>query len=316
MDEDESASVSEPGSRRVLAHSPRKSEIMEYSLMLASQGIKHWIEFDGDEYSVSLDEKDAVLAAELIDLYHSENRGFQDQGPIAGDLNLNLSPLAYLAVPVVCYFLVGLDPAANWLYSRGNADARLILSGEWWRCLTAATLHADALHFMSNLVSGYFILNLLSHRLGMGSIMVLATLGAGITNYLVALASGGNHLSIGYSTVVFCALGMLAAVETLFNPRRGDRSLRRLTPLISAFFVAVMVGLGERADVKAHFYGFGMGAALGMLFGFAANAMGRPLTKAADPRIKSGRGYWLTQAALVLVTYGLFAVAWRVALAP
>jgi len=312
---DEYEPASEAGSRKVLARSPRKSEIMEYSLMLASQGIRHWIEFDGDEYSVSLEEKDAAVAADLIELYRSENRGFQDQDPVPVDLDLNLSPLAFLAVPTVCYFLVGFDPAANWMHSRGNADAGLILSGEWWRCLTAATLHADDLHFMSNLVSGYFILNLLTHRLGMGTIMILATLGAGFTNYLVALASGGNHLSIGFSTVVFCALGMLAAVETFFNPRRGDRSLRRLTPLISAFFVAVMVGLGERADVKAHFYGFGIGAALGMLLGFASKAAGRPLTQAAGRPGARKAGPRAVQAFLAMTTYGLFAQAWRLALA-
>lgn len=271
---------------------------MDYSLMLASQGIKHWIEFDGDEFNLSLDEKDMALAHELIDIYQSENRGFQEETPVQGNLDLLLAPVLFLAIPILCYFLVGLYPAANWVYSRGNADARLILAGEWWRCLTAATLHADEMHFLGNLVSGYFILNLLNHRLGIGTIMFLATLGAASTNFLVALASGPQHVSIGYSTVVFCALGMLAAVETLQRPRRGDRSLRRLTPLISAFFVAVMVGLGENADVKAHFYGFAIGAGLGLASRFMPIDSKRPVF----------------QTLMALASYGLFACAWFAAL--
>ena len=74
--------------------------------------------------------------------------------------------------------------------------------------------------------------------------------------------------------------------------------MRRLTPLISAFFIAVMVGLGENADVKAHFYGFGIGALLGV----------------ACPRLprRLSRPAW--QAALALFTYGLYAGAWALAI--
>ncbi|MDQ3003001.1 MAG: rhomboid family intramembrane serine protease [Fibrobacterota bacterium] len=311
--------------RHVLLKSARKDEILDYSLLLASQSIKHWMEFDGSEWSLTLDERDVPLAAEIVSVYHAENRGFQDLPPTAGELDLLVSPLLYLAVPVAAYFIVGLSPWANWWYSRGSADARLILEGQWWRCITAATLHADEVHFLGNLVSGYFILNLLNHRLGMGSIMILSTLGAGITNYMVALASGARHVSIGYSSVVFCALGMLAAVETLNLQKLRDPAviagqgpastgwrpgrrpvgagtwfggLRRLTPLISAFFVAVMVGLGENADVKAHFYGFGIGAGLGLLSRFMPRRVKRPP--------------W--QGLLVMATYGLFALAWKLAL--
>ena len=303
---DESPSLPEAAPlRSVLEHSARKDEIMDCSLVLASQGVKHWVEFDGVEWSLILDAQDAPLARELIEIYRVENRGFQDAPPEQRDLDLLLSPLLFLAVPVACYFLVGLSPWANWWYSRGSADAELILKGEWWRCITAATLHADEEHFLSNLVSGYFILNLLNHRVGAGTVMLLATLGAGAANWLVALASGHHHLSIGFSSVVFCALGMLAAVETLNRSMRKDKSLtswpaglRRLTPILAAFFVAVYVGLGENADVKAHFYGFGIGAGLGLLSRLAPGTLKRPA--------------W--QAVLVLATYGIYWLAWSLAL--
>lgn len=284
--------------RHVLIRSPRKEEVSEYSLLLASQSLKHWMEFDGEEWILSVDERDLALAGELVDLYRTENRGFRDPEPERRDLDLLIPPLLFLAVPVACYFLVGLSPWANWWQSRGAADARYILEGQWWRCITATTLHADEAHFLSNLVSGYFILNLLNHRMAIGTVMLLSTVGAGVTNYLVALASGPGHVSIGFSSVVFCVLGMLAAVETLFLPRRGDRSLRRLTPLISAFFVAVLVGLGENVDVKAHFYGFGIGALMGMLARAFPSSWQRPAA----------------QAVFSLATYGLYVAAWMLAL--
>ncbi|MEO6098007.1 MAG: rhomboid family intramembrane serine protease, partial [Fibrobacteria bacterium] len=283
----------------------RKGEIMDYSLVLASQGIRHWMEFDGAEWRITTDEREARLGQDILELYRNENRGFADPLPEKRDLDLLLSPLLFLAVPVACYFLVELSPWANWWYSRGGADAALILEGQWWRCVTAATLHADEGHFLSNLVSGYFILNLLLHRMGVGTTMILATIGAAGANAITALASGPRHISIGFSSVVFCALGLLAAVETLNLPRRGAKpagpgiaGLRRLTPLISAFFVAVLVGLGENADVKAHFYGFGFGAALGLASHFQPKEWSRPA--------------W--QAAMVLAAYGGYTMAWVLAL--
>jgi rhomboid protease GluP len=294
-----------PPLRRVLVQGPRKEEILDYSLLLASQGLKHWMEFDGREWRLTTDEAEARIALELIDLYRSENLGFADAPAEQMDLDLLVSPLLFLAVPVACYFLAGLSPWGNWWHDRGSADASLILGGQLWRCLTAITLHADEAHFLSNLVSGYFILNLLHHRLGAGTVMLLATFGAGVANYLVAQASGPLHVSIGFSTVVFCALGMLAAVETLNLGKRTSASvtgvsghLRRLRPLISAFFVAVLVGLGQNVDVRAHFYGFGLGAVLGLLTKLIPAAWARPA--------------W--QAAGVLATYAAYAAAWLIAL--
>ena len=301
--------------RHVLVQGSRKEEIMEYSLVLASQGIKHTMEFHGEEWSLSTDQSDARLAQDLLELYRSENRGFADAPPEQRDLDLLISPLLFLAVPAGLYFLVGLSPWANWWYSRGSADAALILQGEWWRCITAATLHADDEHLLSNLVSGYFILNLLHHRMGVGTVMVLATLGAAVTNGLVALASGAHHVSIGFSSVVFCALGLLAGVETVnallrrFQARgpgaagsilgaTGLSRLRLLTPVLAALFVAVYMGFGVNADVKAHMYGFGIGGALGLASRTFPQVWGKP--------------GW--QAVSVLGTYAAYALAWMLAL--
>ena len=300
--------------RSELVRGARKQDILDLSLVLASQGVKHWMEFDGNAWSLAVEESDAASASALLATWREENAGFSEAPPEATDLDLRVAPLLFLAVPALVYVLVGFSPWAEWLRGRGEADAARILAGEWWRCFTAATLHADDAHLLSNLVSGYFILNLLNHRLGIGTLMLLSTLCAGLDNFLVALASGPGHASLGYSSVVFSALGMLAAVETLALWRRrrehaarlgrppGDRAmrfaqLRRLSPLISALFVAVLVGLGEGVDVKAHFYGFGLGAVLGTGTGLMPAGMARPGA----------------QALLAAATGFLYAIAWALA---
>ncbi|HLP42533.1 MAG TPA: rhomboid family intramembrane serine protease [Fibrobacteria bacterium] len=285
-----------PG-RKVLVHSSRKEEILDLSLMLASQGIKHWMAFDGQEFVLTLEEGSMPLARQLIDLYRAENESFRGEEAPTGNLELFTAPLFHLAIPVAVYFWVGLKPWGHWLERQGLADAAEILDGEWWRCLTATTLHADHEHFLGNILSGFFILNLLNHRLGMGTIMVLSTLGAGLTNFLVALAAGSEHRSLGFSSVVFCALGLLAAVETTHLPRSRGRGLRQFAPLLAAFFIAVMVGLGENADVKAHFYGFGVGAALGFLSRYLPSVLARPP--------------W--QFGLIFLVYGIHVLAWALA---
>lgn len=303
MEEDEYPAQA-PRPRRVLAHSSRKEEILDYSLMLASQGVKHWTEFDGVEYALSLEENDFPLAQELLELYRAENQGFQDEPEPLRALDLLVAPLLYLAVPSFLYFWVEMRPWATWWHEHGSADAEAILRGEWWRCVTATTLHADHEHFLGNVISGYFVFNLLNHRLGIGTMMILTTLGAGVTNFLVAAASREGHVSIGFSTVVFCAMGVLAAVETSLLRRRPRKGLRGLGPIIAAFFLAVFVGLGEHVDVKAHFYGFGIGAALGALARFLQARVGFAARLARAP--------W--QAALVLLGYGVYAGAWWLAL--
>lgn len=297
-DQDPTFVPAEVPGRKVIAKSDRKEEILELSLVLASQGFRHWIEFDGLEFSLSMEDQALPLARELLDLYRTENEQFREENLPPKNLELFLAPLFHLAIPVVAYFWVGVQPWSNWLKNIGTADARLILAGEWWRCLTATTLHADHEHFLGNILSGYFILNLLNHRIGMGTILAASTLGAGLTNALVALAGGPDHRSIGFSSVVFCVLGMLAAVETSLLPTRKDRGLRQMAPLLAAFFVAVMVGLGENADVKAHFYGFGMGAALGFLSRILPRWLAKPP--------------W--QFALIFLVYGLYALAWALAI--
>ena len=50
-------------------------------------------------------------------------------------------------------FLVQKIVGEPWL-ERGAAVSRAILQGEWWRTVTALTLHADGSHIAANLATG------------------------------------------------------------------------------------------------------------------------------------------------------------------
>ena len=311
----ESPEVS-PG-RVAIRRDGRKRPVLDASLMLASQGVRHWIEFvpeaavhaavgrdegaevaeggDGFVFVLTVDPADAARARMLLENYDRENTGYGPDPVPSTSFSLRLSPLLHLAIPALFSFWVALVPWGAWMERRGVAAAGRILEGEWWRVLTATTLHADVEHFLGNMLSGYFIFNLLRRRAGIGTSMLLLTVAAGVANALVAAISDPARTSLGFSTVVFAGLGLLAAVETRHFPRAVRPGLRDLTPLLGAFFLAVMTGLGENSDIKAHFIGFACGVAAAPLLFWLGR---RGFERAA----------W--QTAAVLATYGVYAAAW------
>lgn len=249
----------DPEARVPIRAALNKARILEDSLVLSSQRIRHWIEFDGERYALTLPARDVSAAVETLRQYEQENRGYGPR-PADDSLGLHLSPLLHLALPTGLYFWINSLPWSEWATRRGSSRAGALLGGEWWRAVTATTLHADLEHLLGNLLSGFFILNLLRRRCGVGTWMPVLTLAAALTNALTALISDPDRTSLGFSTVVFAALGLLAGLETLLLPKGKAPGLRGLSPLFAAFFLAVMMGLGENADIKAHFIGFGIGA--------------------------------------------------------
>jgi rhomboid protease GluP len=285
----------------VFLRARRREMMLDYSLVLHSQQIDHEVDTIHGRYLLSVPRHRLSEAREALHAYVRENRDYFKEQP-APPLHILLSPLFYLAWPLVFHFGVLLSAWPHAIKKQGAADAERILSGEWWRTLTATTLHADHPHFLSNLFAGYFLLNLLAHRIGMGTILFAGVLCSMAANYLVALTSGLRHVSVGFSTTVFAVLGMLAGVETLLRPKVPGSRFRRLLPLMAAFAVAVLVGIGDgiesRIDVKAHFFGFGMGAAAGLVTRWLPQDAEKPLA----------------QVGLGLFGYLAYAVCWGIAL--
>jgi rhomboid protease GluP len=280
----------------VFLRSRQKSLMLDFSLVLASQDLEHEVDFDGERYLIWMSQEKLAVAREILHAYVRENRNFHTEIE-APKLDMLVTPFVYLIWPTAFHFWVRLSAWPAWWVQQGAADARRILAGEWWRTLTATTLHADHPHFLSNLFSGYFMLNLLGHRLGIGLILFLGVTTSMIANFLVALTSPLNHISLGFSTTVFSILGILAGVETLHRPATDGLHFRRINPLLAAFAVALLVGIGEDVDIKAHFFGFALGAAAGLLTHFLPKQIAR----------------WPAQIALGGFAYALYALSWIMA---
>jgi membrane associated rhomboid family serine protease len=210
---------------------------------------------------------------------------------------------AAMAITLVAFFVVsgpraGAD-AAGW-FRLGSATAqRIVRNHEWWRAVTALTLHADGMHVAGNAIASLIFVTALGRWLG-GGIALLATLLAGMAgNLLTAYLYTKTHNSVGASTATFGALGILGGLQFVrrFRDASVGRMRRALLGIAAALGLLAMLGVGERSDVVAHATGLGFGVLLGTGLGLLLK---RPVR-------------WLGQGLCLLATVGLLAGAWLLA---
>ncbi|MFO1046534.1 MAG: rhomboid family intramembrane serine protease [Geminicoccaceae bacterium] len=151
----------------------------------------------------------------------------------------------------------------GWL-DAGAAQAGLIRAGEWWRTVTALTLHVDHGHLLGNLLAGAVIGTLAAQLLGQGLAWLAILLAGASGNLLAALLRDPDHAAIGASTAVFAALGIVSAYTRQRRWLERHLRLRRLAPLGAGVLLLAYLGFGgERTDVGAHITGFVVGLAAG-----------------------------------------------------
>jgi membrane associated rhomboid family serine protease len=239
--------------------------VLDYSLLLASQNLDHWIAVSDKRWVLQVPNATANTCQQLMDIWTRENQKSEVDTSEFPNPEFRIEPLVILILPILAWFFLGLSDNPSLYYSAGTAWSEKIRAGEIWRCFTALSLHSDARHLLSNLISGYLILTLLKLRTPMSLVFPGLLIFSALANYAVAWSVGPEFRSLGFSTFVFAALGLLALTETKIAWRRRDRVFRQFTPVYSALLVVVMMGIGENSDVLAHFYGFISGCLLGLL---------------------------------------------------
>jgi rhomboid protease GluP len=200
--------------------------------------------------------------------------------PVRPMIENTLPTLSVLILLATFHNLTGLDLSimghhpVDWI-EIGNAHSSQILHGQWWRLVTALTLHADGLHLFSNLAIGGFFVIFLCRDLGSGlawSLLLASGLLGNLANAQVQLPS---HSSVGSSTAVFGAVGILGALSVV----RYRHHLRRRWPLPVAAALSLLALLGtegKQTDLGAHLFGFVFGFVLGLLTECLVGYFGRP----------------------------------------
>jgi membrane associated rhomboid family serine protease len=252
-----------PGTAVRVTESRRRAD--EWAVVLAAAGIPHWLRHRLDGWALLVLPGDAGAALEALDAYDRENASVE---PATSDAGLARSAVVVGVVValILAGVFVGAGPRAArgaWL-AAGSADATRMLDGEWWRAVTALTLHADARHLLGNAVTGVLLITAVCRQLGPGlGLWLLLLAGAG-GNALTAAVHGGAHVSVGASTALFGALGLLAALRVAPG-RVGTRARRSWVVVAASLLLLALLGVGPEADILAHLFGFLAGGGLGLL---------------------------------------------------
>ena len=267
-------------SREVGNDAPRLTDrrlIRQWSLVLDSRTIPCQITVRDNQWQLLVPEWQYDAAVYELSAYHRNNRNWPPpsvtEHPMVENTLATVSVLVLLAI-FHNITLVEIAGAPDWNII-GSGDAAAIRGGEWWRLITALTLHADWGHLASNLAIGGVFTVILCRDLGSGLAWSLL-LGAGTLGNLVnALLQSGSHTSVGASTAVFGVIGVLASLSLVRYRTQLQR--RWGIPLAAAVALLALLGTeGKNTDLGAHLFGFAAGCLLGAVTEYLVERHGRP----------------------------------------
>ena len=267
-----------------------------FGLVLASAGIGSELRRAAQGWELWTTEDRREEAARVIDAYAEENRPekVSPGQPLLQEYGRTTAGLWGALILLVCHLAVVHSGGINAYARVYGAASGLIQRGQLYRCATALLLHADALHLAGNLLGiGVFATAVCSVAgWGVGWLMIVATGIAG--NLMNAYFYSAGHLSIGASTAVFGAVGILSALQLVKKFGQEGQRIKAFLPLAAGLALLAMLGSSKNADLTAHLFGFFSGILLGGLY---ALQIKRP------PGLK-------VQAAALLAVAGVLLAAW------
>ena len=256
-----------------------RAQAEAWALVLEAMNIPHRVALTDAGFAVLVPPKMVAPAMAALDAEDREAAEKPVREPAPPDHGPSFVGVG-MGITLVAFFVVtgprGGADVGGW-FRRGSAIAEAIVSNhEFWRAITALTLHDNAMHVAGNAVASLVFVSALGRWLG-GGLAILITLLAGTAgNLLTAYIYRASHSSIGASTSTFGALGVLGGLQFVrrFRVPTIGRLRRALLGIAAALGLFAMLGVGERVDVVAHATGIGFG----VLFGAGlALALKRPI---------------------------------------
>lgn len=265
-----------------LGNRPSPKQLRNWALVLSARNIPFKPVPEKKPVELYVPANHINIAAHEITLYLEENsknepvRNFIEP---SDNVMVSVSVLLLLGIfHNLTYFQISGfgHNSIDWL-QLGSANSAKILAGEWWRAITALTLHTDGQHLLGNiLIGGYFVVRLCQWTgTGLGWALILSSGVMG--NLLNALVQNSGHNAVGASTAIFGAIGIAGALGT--TQSRKLRIRLWFLPLAAAGILLAFLGAGSgdsHTDVGAHLFGFICGVLLGIPAGVYINKKGSP----------------------------------------
>jgi rhomboid protease GluP len=245
----------------------RRQLAEEWALVLVAEGLTPRVVHTHEGFVISVPVEQHEPANTALAAYDRENPSLPEDDAEEPHGSTHLYTALAVSVALVDMFFVTdvWHQAVDWL-GRGGADAGRILAGEIWRAVTALTLHADFKHALGNAIAGAIFLTAVCRTLGPGFGCALVLLSGVAGNLLNAFVHTAFHVSVGASTAVFGALGILGGLGVIRRRRLGLRGRRAWLPIAAGLGLLAFLGTaGERVDLWAHLFGFVFGSAFGVV---------------------------------------------------
>ncbi len=258
-----------------------KLQASSWALVLDSRFIPCCIEPDGEGWQILVPEHQLESARRELRLYEEANQSWPPATPASRQLIENTLPTISVLLLLATFHnltLLGISLPERGildLYELGTAHAASIRDGQWWRLVTALTLHAGPVHLLSNLAIGGAFIILLCRELGSGMAWSLLMASGTLGNLANAWVQSPAHRSVGASTAVFGAVGILAAIKLVRYRHYPQR--RWFIPIAAGFALLAILGTeGKNTDLGAHLFGFCFGMIFGVVAEFLVGKYGRP----------------------------------------
>lgn len=272
-----------------------EDEANTYRLVLSSTGISCHLKRGEHGWDISVNDMDYENAINAIEKYFEENQDFQStDDSFYDEYQRTYTGIWVSIILLACHVAFAMSDKSEFFIRTYGSSAFHILHGELYRSATSLMLHANALHIMGN-IAGIIIFGTavcLIMGWGVGWFMILMT---GITGNLVnALLFQPDRISVGASTAIFGALGILSAYQFIRKFRQPGQKIKAFLPLSCGLALLGILGSGENSDLMAHLFGFSGGIILGSFYSILVK---RPISKEY-------------QAYTLFLTLGILALAW------
>ncbi len=251
-----------------------------YGLVLTSSGLPYVVKRSDNTWEIWVDGSIYNKALYLIAQYDWENPGEQ----VSHDPETETFVKTYSAIWVSLLLVAG-HVAANMsgendkIVRECGSSAALILKGELFRTATSLMLHANYAHLAGNIagiaIFGTGVCKITGAGVGWLMILISGMLG----NLANAVLFRYGHNSIGASTAVFGAVGILAAYQFYTKIKTADRRVKAWLPLAGGLALLGFLGSGEHTDITAHLFGFIAGIGIGLLYAVRFNRVQQKTTQ-------------------------------------
>ncbi len=249
----------------------RLAEARERALVVAAREMAHWLDREGDEWVLRVEIPAREEALRELRLFEIEQRERPPAPALAvvGKVE-TLSLYVFAWVMGASFFLQNIA-GPQWLEQGDSSSRAIVRDGEWWRTLTALTLHADLPHVVANIATGLVFAAFVLPQLGTGITWLAIVLSGALGNAINAWGHRGEaHATIGASTAVFGALGILVGLDfaARFSSPHTRSRWQLVLPAGAGLALLAYLGVGEerdRIDYMAHLWGFAVGAGEGAI---------------------------------------------------